>query len=101
MVSASIRSSSRASGGWHGNIHAAAFAVEEHLAINQCKKRVVAAHADANARMHLGAALADDDVAGDDRLTAKFFHAEAFAAGIATVFDGALSFFMGHGRRGV
>jgi hypothetical protein len=29
-------------------------------------------------------------------LAAEFFHAEALAAGIATVLDGTLSFFMGH-----
>jgi hypothetical protein len=30
--------------------------------------------------MHFGAALANDNVAGNDSLTAEFFHAEALAA---------------------
>ena len=60
---------------------------------------MVAAHSDTEAGMHFGAALTDENVAGDDDLSAEFFHAEALAAGIATVLDGALSFFMGPGSR--
>ena len=41
--------------------------------------------ADIAARLHLGAALADDDVAGDDRLAARLLQAEAPAFGIAAV----------------
>src|SRR5690606_30110110 len=40
---------------------------ELDLAVDQREQRVVAAQADAHARMELGAALADDDVAGIDR----------------------------------
>ena len=89
----------RADGAWNGDIDPAAIAVEEHLAIHQSKERVVAAHADANARMHLGATLANNDVACNHGLTAGFFEAESFATGIATVLDG-VSFFMGQCRRG-
>src|SRR4051812_23148037 len=67
-----------------------------HAAIDEREQGVVAAAADADTRMHLGAALADQDVAGDHRLAAEFFHAETLAARVASVFDGALSFFMGH-----
>src|SRR6185437_10825789 len=42
-----------------------------HLAIDQREQGVVAAQPDADARMELGAALADDDVAGFDGLAAE------------------------------
>jgi hypothetical protein len=41
---------------------------------------VILATANSNTRMNLGAALADDDVAGDHGLTAEFFHTESVAA---------------------
>lgn len=79
------------------HVYAAAFLVEKHAAIDECEERVVLAATDAQARMDLGATLADNDVSSDHGLAAEFFHAEALAAGIATVLDGTLSFFMGHG----
>jgi hypothetical protein len=42
------------------------------------------------------ATLANDDVAGDDQLTAEFFHAEAFADAVAPVLRATLTFFMCH-----
>src|SRR5437867_13419489 len=42
--------------------------VELHMSRFERKQRVVAAHADLVAGMELGAALAHDDVAGDDDL---------------------------------
>ena len=93
----SVRKSRRGS----DDIHAAAFLVEEHAAIDEGEERVVPTAANAEARMHLSPALSDDDVPGDDSLAAEFFHAKALAAGIATVLDGALSFFMGHGSSGL
>ena len=50
------------------------------------KKGVVAAHADVFAGIPPRAALADDDVARDDGVAAKFFHAESLAVAIAPVF---------------
>ena len=78
------------------NVDAAAFAIEEHAAINQGENRVIAAHAHALAGVELGATLTDDDVAGDHSLTTKLLHAETLAAGIATVTDGTLTFLMCH-----
>ena len=60
------------------------------------EERVVAAHADVRARAETGAALADEDVAGDDRLAAKFFHAQPLADAVAAVAYAALTFFMRH-----
>lgn len=70
----------RSVGGGSHHIDAAGFAVKHDLAIDQREKRVITAATDAEARMHFGAALADDDVAGDDGLAAEFLHAEALAA---------------------
>ena len=78
------------------HVHAAAVLVEEHPAIDQSEERVIPATTDSESRMDLGAALADDDVSGDDGLATELLHAEALAAGVASVFNGALSFFMGH-----
>ena len=44
----------------------------------------------------LGTALADEDAAGGDKLTAKFFDAEALADAIASVAYAALTFLMCH-----
>ena len=55
------------------------------LAVDQREQRVVAAQAHARTRMELGAALADDDVAGDDSLAAELLHAETTASGVTTV----------------
>ena len=97
-LSMNSKISVRSDGGWsrRDDVYAATFLVEEHPAIDEREKRVVPAATDAQARMDLGAALTDDDVSSDHSLAAEFFHAEALAAGIATVLDGALSFFMGH-----
>jgi len=57
---------------------------------------VILAEADIAAGDPLRATLAEDDVACDDGFTAEFLDAEALALAVATVFDGTLSFFMGH-----
>src|ERR687898_697275 len=64
---------------------AAAARAEAHLALGQCEQGVVAAHADVAARMPLGAALADDDVARHDVLAAELLHTEPLARGIASI----------------
>ena len=78
------------------NVHATTLAVEEYAAINQGEDGVVAAHAYALTGVELGATLANDDVAGDNSLATELLHAEALAAGIATVTNGTLTFLMCH-----
>ena len=46
---------------------------------------MVAAHSDVGARVVACAALAHDDVAGDDCLTAKFLNAESLCVAVAPV----------------
>ena len=79
------------------DIDAPTVAVKAHLAIDEGENGVIATETDALARVPLGPALTDDDIAGDDGLTAEFLHAAALAIRVASVFDTALSFFMGHG----
>jgi hypothetical protein len=78
-------------------VYAAAFAVEDDLAVDQRKQGVIFALADAFACVELGAQLTDDDVAGDYFLAAETLDAAALTVGIATVAAGALTFFVRHG----
>lgn len=50
---------------------------ESHLAVNLGKQGVILAHADVLARMHLRAALADDDAASGDQLIAEGLYAQS------------------------
>ena len=54
-------------------------------AVGGGEQGVVAADADILAGIHLGAALADDDVARQDLLAAEALHAQALAVRIAAV----------------
>jgi hypothetical protein len=76
----------RRSLGLHGDMHLAlGLAGEFHLAVNKGEDRVVAAETHIGARIPLGAALTDQDVAGNDGLAAELLDAEAAALGIAAV----------------
>src|SRR5215831_10082061 len=65
----------------------AAFALgrEFDVALAKREQRVIGPHADTVARMPLGAALAHDDIAGDDALAAGLLHAEAAPGRVAAV----------------
>src|SRR3546814_10580142 len=67
-----------------------------HMAVGGGEQGVILAHADVLAGMHLGAALADDDIARNDGLAAELLDAEALGLGVATVARGAASFFVCH-----
>ena len=62
---------------------------ELDVAVGRGEQGVVLAKADIVARPELGAALAHDDVAGENLLAAELLDAEALAGGIATVTRGA------------
>jgi len=70
--------------------------VEFHMTLDQSEDGVIAAEADIAAGLELRSALTQNDVARNDGFAAEFFHAEAFADAVASVFDAALSFFMRH-----
>src|SRR5690606_32160645 len=61
------------------------------------KEGMVLAHPDIDARMPLGAALTDDDVARNHGFAAELLDAEALGFGIATVTRGTASFLVCHG----
>jgi len=71
-------------------------AVEADVTVGKGEKRMIAAHADVVTGVELGAALADENGAGGDELTAVPLHAETLAVAVAAVACGSLSFFMCH-----
>src|SRR3954470_16706320 len=71
---------------------------ELHDAIDQRVDRVVRAHADVSAGVPLGAALPDDDVAGDDALATEFLDAAVFRIAVAPVARRADAFLVSHTR---
>ncbi|CAH1658273.1 hypothetical protein CHELA20_53409 [Hyphomicrobiales bacterium] len=62
------------------------------------EERMVFAHADVGARVHLGAALADKDVAGNDAFATELLHAETPAVRVTTVARRAACLFVSHGE---
>src|SRR5690348_10323720 len=70
---------------------------ELDLAVDQREQGVVAAEADAHARVELRAALANDDVARVDGLAAVQLHAQELRVGVAAVARGTYALFMCHG----
>src|SRR5271166_922195 len=81
-----------------GNMHAVIRpALELHLAVDQREDRVVASEAYMVPRLPLGAALADDDVAGHHRFPAELLDAEAAARRVAAVAGGTACLFVCHG----
>ena len=72
-------------GGCGLDVDPAATAIEFHAAIDEGEDGVIAAETDVAAGQELGAALADDDIAGDDGFAAEFLDAEALADAVAPV----------------
>lgn len=70
------------------------------MAFGEGEDGIIATEADIFARVPFSATLADDDIAWDDVFAAKFFDAETFAVAVTSVFNGALSFLVGHGGVG-
>src|SRR5688572_5936272 len=71
-------------------------ALELDGAVLEREDRVVAAEADVEAGLELGAALADDDRAGADRLAAVRLDAAVLGVAVAAVLRRALTLFMCH-----
>src|ERR1019366_8854111 len=72
------------------------FGLELNATVDQREQRVVPAQTDIAARMPFGAALARDNVAGDDFLAAKNLDSEALTARITAVARGSACFLMSH-----
>jgi hypothetical protein len=71
-------------------------AIKTYLAVDQGENGVIAAEPNIFARQELRAPLPDNDVTGNNGLTAELLYAQSLADAIATVFDASLSFFMSH-----
>src|SRR5262249_31389996 len=69
---------------------------EFHFAVRKRKERVVLGDADIGAGMHLGAALANENIAGKNLLAAVTLHAEPLARRVASVARGTACFLMCH-----
>src|ERR1700688_3211847 len=82
----------------HGYVGAAlGFGLELHFSVGQCEQCVILAYAHVLAGVPFGAALARKNIAGEHRLAAEQFHAEATARRIATVARGTACFLVSHG----
>ena len=66
--------------GSNDHVDAASAFVEEHTTRSEGEESVVFPHAYVQASCPACATLANDDVAGDDRLATEFFDSESFAA---------------------
>jgi hypothetical protein len=81
----------------HADARAASGDLLEHdVTFRRGENRVIAAKADVHARVKLGAALPDDDVAGNDMLAAKPLYAQALALTVTTVAGRPATFFVRH-----
>jgi hypothetical protein len=78
-------------------VDAAVAPVEANLTVRKGEERVVASHADVLSSVELGTALADEDGASGNDLSAETFHTQALAAAVASVPCRSLTFFMCHG----
>src|ERR1043166_7364755 len=70
----------------YGHVGAAfCFGTKRDLSVYECEKRVILAHSHIMAGVPFGAALARENVAGEDRLPAEQLHAEAPTGRVAAV----------------
>ena len=79
------------------DIDATSAAIEPNAAIDERENRVITTESNVLARKELGAALADDNVSGQDHFAAKSLYAETLTNAVATVLNAALSLLMCHG----
>jgi hypothetical protein len=75
---------------------AAAFTLKGYNPINEGKQRVITAAAHINTRMHLGASLADQNVASPNDLPTEALNAESLSIRVPTVPSTTCSFLMSH-----
>jgi hypothetical protein len=82
--------------GFRHDIHATAAFVEIHFAIDESEQCPIATGADIFASHKLRSALANDNAACGDDVTAKLFHAQSLADAIPTVTNTSLTFLVCH-----
>jgi hypothetical protein len=67
-----------------------------YQAVSRGKKGMVLTHPNIRTREKFGTSLPDDNIAGPDFLTPKFFYTKTFALTITAITAGTTTFFMGH-----
>ena len=72
-----------------------ALALELDGTVNQSEQGVIAADADIDAGMDVGASLANQDVAGQNELTVGTLHAQSLGLGVTAVLGGAAALLVG------
>ena len=70
--------------------------LEVHYSVAESEEGMVFTHSHVLTGVVDSAALTNDDVASDAFLTAKYFHAQAFAFGFTTIAGTTDTFFMSH-----
>jgi len=78
------------------NVDSIAAFVEFNFAIDERKQCPITSSSDVMTGGKFRSALADDDAASGDELTAVSFHAQPFADAIASIPDAALTFLVCH-----
>ena len=76
------------------NVDLAVCLIESNLTVGQREECVVSTHTYVLTWVETCAALAEDDVACDDGLTAEFLNTEALRVAVASVLGSSLSFFV-------
>src|ERR1700758_965151 len=78
------------------DIYPSTVPVETYNAVYQSENRIIPTQPDVFPRQKFGSSLADNYVARDPLLAAKFFYTQAFTTAVASVLDTTLPFFMSH-----
>jgi hypothetical protein len=78
------------------DIHATTVLIEAYNTVYEGEDGVIPTKPNILSRQKLGTALANNNISGNDLLTAELLHAEAFANAVASVLDAALTFLMCH-----
>ena len=78
------------------DIYATAAAIEAHVSVDERENGIITAETDVFAGEKFRAALANDDVTGDDHFATELFNTKPLTDAIAAVLNTALSFFVSH-----
>ena len=74
-------------------------AIKPDAAVNQRENCVIATESDVFSGQKFRAALAHNDVPGQDRFAAESFYTKPFANAVAAILNAALSFFVSHRKK--
>jgi hypothetical protein len=78
------------------DIYTTTVSIEAYNTVYEGEDGVIPTKPNILSRQKLGAALANNDISGNDLLATELLHAQAFTDAIASVLDAALTFLMCH-----